>query len=316
MRIIFMGTPPFAVVCLQKLLDEKMDVTAVVTVPDKPAGRGRQLKASAVKEAALQAGLPVLQPADLKDPQFLREVDALRPDLIIIVAFRILPEALYSKAGKGAVNLHGSLLPAYRGAAPINWAIINGETTTGVTTFFLRQKVDTGNIIARREISVSPDMTAGDLHDVMAVTGADLLVETIRMIEKGTVRLLEQDETQVSLAPKIFPEDCRIDFQQPAVQVHNFIRGLTPHPGAFSYLKGRRVQLAGTRVLDGQKTGKPPGTIEIGQDNETLLVACRPGRVAVREIKVEGKRWMSVAEFLRGHPLKPGARFEAGEEKK
>jgi methionyl-tRNA formyltransferase len=235
---------------------------------------------------------------------------------MIIVAFRILPEVLYSKAKKGAVNLHGSLLPKYRGAAPINWAIINGESKTGVTTFFLKKKVDTGNIIARREIVITPDMTAGELHDIMAMAGADLLVETIRMIEKDAVRLLEQDETQVSQAPKIFPEDCRIDFNKPALQVHNFIRGLTPHPGAYSYLNGRRVRLAGTQVLEGKQTDKPPGTIAVREDNQALWVSCKPGMIAVREIKAEGKRQMHVADFLRGHPLKPGARFEAGQDKK
>jgi len=309
MKIIFMGTPEFAVVCLRKLLDEKMDIAAVVTAPDKPAGRGRQLKSSPVKKAAQQAGLPVWQPQDLKDLQFLQQIDQLAPDLMIIVAFRILPEALYSKAGKGAVNLHGSLLPKYRGAAPINWAIINGESKTGVTTFFLKKKVDTGNIIARREIAITPDMTAGELHDIMALAGADLLLETIRMIEKGSVQRLEQDETQVSQAPKIFPEDCRVNFHKPAGRVHNFIRGLTPHPGAYSYLSGRRVQLAGTQVLAGKQTDKPPGTIAISEDNQALWVSCRPGIIAVRGIKAEGKRQMSIADFLRGHPLPPGTCF-------
>ena len=236
-----MGTPQFAVVSLNKLLAADKNVVAVVTASDKPAGRGLKLQASPVKKVALMAHLPVLQPDKLSDPDFIQKLSTFKADLFVVVAFRILPESVFTMPPKGTVNLHGSLLPKYRGAAPINWAIINGESETGVTTFFIRKEVDTGNIIATRAIPITANMTAGELHDFMAEVGADLLLETIRKIESATVKTTEQDETLSTKAPKIHREDCIINFNQSAQNVHNFIRGLSPYPAAYTYLKGKKI---------------------------------------------------------------------------
>ena len=306
MRVIFMGTPPFAVVCLQKMLQEKVDVVAVVTAPDRPVGRGQKVRPSAVKEAALAAEIPVMQPEKLNDPGFLKEIEELKPDLMVIVAFRILPEALFSIPTKGAVNLHGSLLPKYRGAAPINWAIINGESETGVTTFFLKQKVDTGNMIAQEKISITPNMTAGELHDIMADTGANLLLHTIQMIATGTVTTEVQSEVEVSKAPKIFPEDCRINFNQPVRKVHNFIRGLSPRPGAYTFLNSKRIHLFGSIVENETTRNNRPGTMHVEKDSDCFYIQCSPGIIRIGEVKPEGKRQMKSAEFLRGYQVADG----------
>jgi len=301
MRIIFMGTPQFAVVCLKKLCDSGLNVTAVVTAPDKPVGRGLKLLPSPVKIEALNSGLKVLQPENLKQPEFLSQIDDLNPDLMIIVAFRILPEILFSKAKLGAVNLHGSLLPKYRGAAPINWAIINGETETGVTTFFLKQKVDTGNIIYQDRINISPSMTAGELHDIMAGKGADLLLKTIEQIEKGNLKLVTQEEPEVTKAPKIFPENCIIDFNQPVKKVHDFIRGLSPKPGAYTYYRNKRLQLFSSSIANPEKMESKVGSLIHTGESDALFIQCNPGILGIKEIKLEGKRQMPVEDFLRGH---------------
>jgi methionyl-tRNA formyltransferase len=300
-----MGTPQFAVLCLKKIRDSGLNIVAVVTAPDKPVGRGLKLLSSPVKIEALNSGLKVLQPGNLNQPEFLSQIDDLKPDLMIIVAFRILPEILFSKAKLGAVNLHGSLLPKYRGAAPINWAIINGETETGVTTFFLKKKVDTGNIINQEKIFISPSMTAGELHDIMAEKGALLLLKTIKQIEKGDVKVSTQQESEVSKAPKIFPEDCLINFNQPVKKVHDFIRGLSPKPGAYTYYKNKRLQLFSSSIANPKKMESNIGSLTHIEKSEGLFIQCNPGILEIKEIKLEGKRQMPVEDFLRGHTLDP-----------
>jgi methionyl-tRNA formyltransferase len=308
MRIIFMGTPEFAVVSLNKLLSAGINIVAVVTVPDKPRSRGLKLQPSPVKIAADAAGLPVLQPDKLKEPQFISALQDLKPDLIVVVAFKILPEEVFTIPPMGTINLHGSLLPKYRGAAPINWAIINGETETGVTTFFIQKKVDTGNMIAQAKIPITENMTAGELHDIMAQTGADLLLDTIKSVEDRSYQLTTQDESQVSKAPKIHKSDCEIDFDQPAQKVHDFIRGLSPYPSAFTHIGGKLIKLYDSRIVDHGSINESPGTRLKAQGSE-LHIACKSGIISIGEVQLEGKRRMSVEEFLRGNPLDVNAKF-------
>jgi methionyl-tRNA formyltransferase len=310
MRIVFMGTPEFAVVSLKKLQAEGFDLVGVVTVPDKPKGRGQKMHSSPVKLAALEMGLPVLQPVKLKAPEFLNDLQALKPDLIVVVAFRILPAEVFTLPQKGTINLHGSLLPAYRGAAPINWAVINGDAETGATTFFIQEKVDTGNMIDQVRIPVGENMTAGEVHDRMAVEGAVLLAETCRRIKAGNVTPKVQDESLVSKAPKIFREDCRIDFNRPAREVHNFIRGLSPYPAPHCRKNGLQFKLFGSRVINETVRDEIPGTITEIPGNAELHIQCNTGQISISEIQMEGKRRMSVAEYLRGYKISVGERFE------
>lgn len=304
-----MGTPDFAVVSLKLLIENQINIAAVVTVPDKPRGRGQKVLPSPVKQCALDYDIPVLQPQKLKDPQFIAQLREFDADLFVVVAFRILPEEVFTMPPKGTVNLHGSLLPKYRGAAPINWAIINGESETGVTTFFIQKLVDTGNIIQKKSIAIGPDMTAGELHDQMAVTGAQVLLQTIRRIESGTVQASIQDESRVSKAPKIFREDCHVNFDQPVEQVHNLVRGLSPYPAAFAYLHDQQVKFYRCRIVNRDSGNKAAGTI-ISTENGELAVQCRSGQVGISEIQLQGKKRLPVAEFLRGYSLKAGDKFE------
>ena len=301
-----MGTPRFATVSLNRLFQVNADIVAVVTVPDKPAGRGLHLHASPVKDLALQNGLPVLQPEDLKNPGFISVLKSFRPDLIAVVAFRILPEEVFTLSPLGTINLHASLLPKYRGAAPINWAIINGETETGLTTFFIRKAVDTGNIIDTMKVEIGPQMTAGELHDILAEKGADLLLKTIKSIEQGRAKTYIQNEALASKAPRISKEDCLINFNQPVQKVHNLIRGLSPHPSASTMWREKLIRLFSTRIYELQKKVKPPGEIIDLPDKEKLIIQCNPGWLEVREVQLEGKRQMMVEEFLRGHQMKVG----------
>ena len=313
-----MGTPDFAVVSLNKLLAARVNIVGVVTSPDKPKGRGQKLQSSPVKIAAESAGLPVLQPESLVATQCIVSLQELKPDLIVVVAFKILPEEVFTIPPMGTINLHGSLLPKYRGAAPINWAIIHGETETGVTTFFIQKKVDTGNIIAQAKIPITENMTAGELHDIMAQTGADLLLETIKSVETKSYTLTTQDESKVTKAPKIHKSDCEINFDQPAQQVHNFIRGLSPYPAAYTFLDGKMIRFFRSRILDaGSWMLDKSNMYDLGQimqiTNDELLITCRDSTLAVSEVQLEGKRKMSVEEFLRGHAISIGTRF--GQEK-
>jgi methionyl-tRNA formyltransferase len=309
MRVIFMGTPEFAVVSLNKLLESKINIVAVVTVPDKPKGRGLHLQPSAVKRAVLTVKLPVFQPENLRDRQFIRNIADLKPDLMVVVAFRILPEELFAIPPLGAVNLHGSLLPAYRGAAPINWAIINGEKMTGATTFFIKKNVDSGNIIDQVEIPITPDMTAGELHDIMAIKGADLLLDTCRKIEQGRATVAVQDESLVTKASKIQREHCEINFLQPVERVHNFIRGLSPYPSAYTFYNGKRCFLFCSTIVDLTKVETEPGYILSIVNNDKIVIQCAPGLIAIGEIQLEGRKRMPVADFLRGQRLSTGMRL-------
>ena len=301
-RTVFMGTPDFAVPSLDALVAAGLAPVAVVTVPDKPAGRGQKVRASAVKQAALRHGLPVLQPASLADPEFLDALRALRPDVFAVVAFRILPPETFEVPALGAFNLHGSLLPAYRGAAPITRALVDGVAETGVTTFFLQRTVDTGAVILQRRTAVGPDDTAGEVHDRLAALGAQAVVETVRRIAAGTVQAQPQDDAQVSAAPKVFRDDARIDWARPAADVHNLVRAMSPVPGAWTTWQGETLKLLRTtRTADGAPTppaSAAPGTVAVADGR--LAVACGTGSVEVLEVQRQGKRRMQVADFLNG----------------
>ncbi len=292
-----MGTPDFAVPSLDALVEAGLAPVAVVTVPDKPAGRGQKVRASAVKQAAERHGRPVLQPASVKDPAFAAELAALAPDVLAVVAFRILPPEVFETARLGAFNLHGSLLPAYRGAAPIQRALMDGVSETGVTTFFLQRTVDTGHVILRRPVAVGPDDTAGDVHDRLAAVGADAVVETVRRIADGTADAEPQDDTLASPAPKLFRDDARVDWAQPARRVHDHVRALSPFPGAWTAWEGETLKVLRTRLADAAVAG-PPGTVAVVEGR--MLVACGTGAVEVLEVQREGKRRMDVADFLNG----------------
>jgi len=307
-RILFMGTPQFAVPSLLALADAGLTPVAVATAPDRKRGRGQKTSATAVKEAALGLGIdPILQPEDVKDPAFAEQVVTLRPDIIVVVAFRILPEAVFSAARLGTFNLHGSLLPAYRGAAPINRAIMAGDTQTGVTTFFLKQKVDTGNIIMKRSMPIGPDETAGEVHDRMMLLGADVVVETVQRILAGTAEAMAQDDSLASPAPKIFREDCRIDWTCSAADIHNLIRGVSPVPGAFTSYGDKQFKIYRSHVppvedLPGGQS--PPGTI-LATDPE-LMIATGEGVIALDEVQVEGKKRVDARDFVNGHQPEEG----------
>ncbi|MDP3470146.1 MAG: methionyl-tRNA formyltransferase [Daejeonella sp.] len=301
MKIVFMGTPDFAVASLSALLDADFDIVGVITAADKPAGRGQKISESAVKRFAVEKGLKILQPVKLKDPEFLKELKLLDADIQVVVAFRMLPELVWNMPPKGTVNLHASLLPQYRGAAPINWAIINGEKRSGVSTFFLKQEIDTGDLLFAEELDIEDDDTAGDLHDKLMIIGAGLLVKTIKAIEAGKYREIPQNthqEHELKKAPKIFREDCQINWDRPVKDVYNLIRGLSPHPAAFCQLQDKTLKIFNAAIEEKAITDKP-GTILT--DNKTYLkFACRNGLISVRDLQLEGKKQMKVDEFLRG----------------
>jgi methionyl-tRNA formyltransferase len=299
-KIVFMGTPDFAVASLKALLNAKMNVVGVVTAPDKPAGRGMQLQQSAVKQFALAHQLPIAQPEKLKSPEFFAQIQAWQPDLQIVVAFRMLPESIWSFPPMGTLNVHGSLLPKYRGAAPINWAIINGEIETGVTTFKLQHAIDTGDILLQERIPIGPDMTAGALHDIMMEVGAQTLVTTLKGLIAGTIESNPQKEALAILhAPKIFTKDCQIDWHQPVAKIHNLIRGLAPFPGAITKVDGKLVKLFNTSiVLENPK--EPIGSF-ITDGKTYARFACSDGYIQLNDIQWEGKKRMPIADFLRGY---------------
>ena len=307
MRIIFMGTPEFAVASLDALIKAGMNIVAVVTAPDKPAGRGQQLSQSAVKQYAVQNNLKVLQPEKLKNEDFLIELYSLKADLQVVVAFRMLPEIVWSMPPKGTINLHASLLPQYRGAAPINWAVINGEHQTGVTTFFLKQEIDTGDVILTDKISILETDTAGDVHDKLMLVGAELLVKTVRIIADETYQevpqdeLTDDDEVVLKHAPKIFKNDCLIKWVEPTEEVYNFIRGLSPYPTAFTHLNNKVL-----KIFKAEKQITEPAIAAGGflTDHKTFLkFACTDGLISVKEVQLEGKKRMGIEEFLRGVKL-------------
>jgi methionyl-tRNA formyltransferase len=303
LRIIFMGTPEFAVASLSALVEAGCKIAGVITAPDKPAGRGMQLQQSAVKKFAIEKGLPVLQPEKLKNPSFLDELRSLKADLQIVVAFRMLPEVVWNMPPMGTVNVHGSLLPQYRGAAPINWAIINGEKVTGVTTFKLKHEIDTGDILLQDTLSIGENETAGELHDRMKEVGASILVRTVSGLAEGTIKEQPQearfsDLSLIKHAPKIFTDTCRINWEKDGAAVHNLIRGLSPYPGAFTTLQGKMLKIY--RAEKDETTGAVPGTVDT--DGKTYFrFACGNGSIRVKEMQLEGKKRLGVEEFLRGY---------------
>lgn len=317
MRIVFMGTPEFAVAGLSSIIRGGYDVVGVVTAPDKPAGRGQQVHESAVKKFALQNGLKLLQPSNLKDEAFIGELRSLNADLQIVIAFRMLPEVVWNMPVLGTYNLHASLLPKYRGAAPINWAVINGETETGVTTFKLQQEIDTGNILFNQKVKIDAAMTAGELHDKLMHVGAELILKTVFEIDTKTkqgepLTFITQNEAEVSHAPKIFRETCHINWNNSARANYNLIRGLSPYPCAFSFIKDNAGVMRTVKLFDTILTEHENRSTELTNgclitDNKTFLkVQCHDGYLEIKELQLEGKKRLSAEDFLRGYKIGKG----------
>jgi methionyl-tRNA formyltransferase len=315
LRIVFMGTPEFAVASLQALIQAGCNIVGVITAPNKPAGRGMKLTESAVKKYAAEQGLYILQPEKLKNPIFIDELKALQADVQIVVAFRMLPEIVWNMPPMGTINVHGSLLPQYRGAAPINWAVINGEKKTGVTTFKLQHAIDTGDILLQATMPIGEDETAGQVHDAMKVLGAELLVQTIQQIAEGKIKeqpqeptnnlsyeaLAKEDHQQPTIkhAPKIFTDTCKIDFNKTVDEVHNLIRGLSPFPGAFCMFSNKTLKIFSSKKEITTHTNAIGETIT---DSKTFLkFACSNGFIHCVEIQLEGKKRMLIEDFLRGY---------------
>jgi methionyl-tRNA formyltransferase len=308
LRIVFMGTPEFAVGILAALMQSKHEVVGVVTVADKPAGRGQQIQQSAVKQYALSNGLPVLQPDKLREESFLTTLTALEADLFVVVAFRMLPDVVWKIPALGTINLHASLLPKYRGAAPINWAIMNGELETGVSTFFINENIDTGAIIAQKSILLSKDINAGELHDQLKSIGAELTVETADQICSGAVSTIEQDpsDTNVPFAQKIFKADCEIDWSQSAELNHNRIRGLSPYPAAWCKLWSiKKSNWITFKLFDSTLINLTEATRNNGPFSipEGIVFPSGNGFVLLKEIQAEGKKRMDYKSFLAGNDL-------------
>ena len=316
LKIVFFGTPDFAVESLSRLVDGGYNVVAVVTMPDKPAGRGRQLQQSDVKRYAVEHGLPVLQPVSLKDEAFIEELRGYGAQLFIVIAFRMLPEAVWQMPPLGTFNLHASLLPRYRGAAPINWAVMNGDTETGVTTFFLKHEIDTGDVIQQRSCPIDRHDDVEAVHDRLMVMGADMVLETVDAIIEGTVKPIPQDQMlttgqQPTPAPKIFKDTCRIDWTRPAEALYNHIRGLSPYPAAWTVLEDENGNEVTTIKV--YKTGEPepfggyphpvPGTIMA--DRKTVRIACADGWLQILTLQQSGKKRMDTDAFLRGFTFQP-----------
>lgn len=311
LRIVFMGTPEFAVSILKRILEERYKVIGVITAPDKPAGRGRKLQESAVKIYAGSKGLHIMQPTNLKSPDFIKELRELQPNVQVVVAFRMLPKTVWNLPEYGTFNLHASLLPQYRGAAPINWAILNGEKTTGVSTFFIDEKIDTGEIILKKEVNIEPDENVGELHDKLMNEGASLVVKTLKHIEQGIVETQKQEMDELlKEAPKLNRENTRINWSAPVEQVYNHIRGLNPYPAAWSELiNGNNiipVQIYGVILEMGQHNYEE-GTIFL--KNKNFKVAAQGGFINIIEIKLPGKRKMKVSDLLNGYKLEKQAKL-------
>ena len=312
MKIVFMGTPEFAVPSLDILIKNHYNVVGVVTVPDKPAGRGQQIQESAVKKFAVANGIKVLQPLKLKDPVFISELKNLNADLQIVVAFRMLPEEVWNMPRLGTYNLHGSLLPKYRGAAPINWAIINGEKETGVTTFKLKHEIDTGNILFSQKVSITDSMSVGELHDDLMKVGASLILKTVKAIESGHADLQAQNDLEAVHAPKIFKETCKIDWNKTVDEIHNLIRGLSPYPGAFIEFKDSLGNVMSLKIITAikDKSEHSDTNGHLLTDNKTYAnVVCKDGYICIKELQLQGKKKMTTAEFLRGYKFPEGTVF-------
>lgn len=296
MKIIFMGTPDFSIPSLKILLENNHEILAVVTTPDKERGRGQKITFTAVKQFAIDNNIPVLQPIKLKDESFINELKNLNPDLFIIVAFRILPKEVFEIPKYGSFNLHGSYLPKYRGAAPIQWALINGDKETGLTTFKLAEKVDTGNIYLQEKVEINTADNFETLHDRMSLLGAELVLKTVSLIEHGDYELLQQDDSLASPAPKITKEICSIDFNKSAKEIHNLVRGLSPHPAAFFIYNNKVIKIYKTEIVESINL-KP---FEFHQTKTELIIGCGKDALRILELQQEGKRRMGVEEFLRG----------------
>lgn len=308
-RIVFMGTPDFAVTILKHLVDNDYNVVGVITAPDKPAGRGRKLNQSAVKKYAVSQNLPILQPKNLKNEDFQAQLKEWNANLQIVVAFRMLPKSVWDMPSYGTFNLHASLLPEYRGAAPINWAIINGETKTGVTTFFIDDKIDTGEIILQKEIDIKEDETVGELHDSLMYLGADLVAETVDLIKKGDVTTTKQPELEEKSAPKLFPHNCQIDWTGSLSSIYNHIRGLNPYPAAWTTIVNNDDQI--TAKLYKVSKQYENHQFEIGAiitSKKEMKVAVKDGFLIIHQIKLSGKKLMDAASLLNGYSFSENAK--------
>ncbi len=305
LRIIFMGTPEFAVPSLERLVENKFNVVAVITAPDKPQGRGLKMIPSPVKECALKYNLPVLQPTNLKLLEFIEELKSYQANLQVVVAFRMLPEVVWSMPALGTFNLHASLLPQYRGAAPINWAIINGEKETGATTFFLKHEIDTGSIIFQEKEPILDTDNVGVLYDRLMNKGAQLVLKTVRAIEAGDYpSVVQQSNVEIKHAPKIFKETCEINFNQSSEFVRNFVRGLSPYPGAWSNLNGKVFKILKCQVLLSTVDSRQSIVGDVRSDDKTYLyVHASDGWISIEELQPEGKKKMNIQEFLRGNKI-------------
>lgn len=308
LRIVFMGTPDFAVTILKNLIDNKYNVVGVITAVDKPAGRGRKLNQSAVKKYALEQDLPVLQPKNLKNKKFLDNLKDLNVDLQIIVAFRMLPKLVWAMPKYGTFNLHASLLPEYRGAAPINWAIINGETKTGVTTFFIDDKIDTGEIILQKEIEIKEDEIVGELHDKLMYLGADLVLKTVDLITDGNVTTIKQPELEEKPAHKLFPHNCKINWSLPLNDIYNHIRGLNPYPAAWTTIKNGEQEIT-AKIYKVTKEFEEHNfnAGKIIASKKELKIAVKDGYLIINEIKLSGKKKMDIISLLNGFQFEENA---------
>ena len=310
LRIVFMGTPDFAVGVLKSLLDQKLNVVGVITAPDKPKGRGRKLSQSAVKRFAVEKQLTVLQPKNLKNEDFLNKLKLLHANLQIVVAFRMLPKAVWQLPELGTFNLHASLLPEYRGAAPINWAIINGETKTGVTTFFIDEKIDTGEIILQDEIDIDINDTAGDLHDKLMILGSQLVIRTVNLIQQGNVKTIKQPVKEEKPAPKIYKETCKIDWNEPIDAVYNKIRGLSPYPASWTVINNISERIE-AKIYQASKI-KEEHQYSIGSiitSKTELKIAVKGGFILINEIQLPGKRKMNVKDLLNGYTFNTNSKM-------
>lgn len=309
LKIVFFGTPEFARESLRRITEQGYNVVGVVTMPDKPAGRGHKLLQSPVKEFALEHNLELMQPVSLKAPEFVDKLRSLGADLFIVIAFRMLPEVVWQMPPRGTFNLHASLLPRYRGAAPINWAVINGDTKTGVTTFFLKHEIDTGDIIDQIAVDILPEENVGDVHDKLMELGASLTIKTIDGIINGTLKPVSQDclvkDVEPTPAPKIFKETCRISWSQPAVKVHNLVRGLSPYPAAWTVLANGNDEIT-VKIFETSVEGVTnvaPGTLSLQKNR--MMIACGDRWLEIKQLQAAGKKRMTAAEFLRGIDLSP-----------
>lgn len=301
LRIIFMGTPEFAVESLKNLVEGKFNVVAVITAPDKPKGRGQKLAISPVKEYALSQSIPVLQPTNLKSEEFNQELKSYRANLQVVVAFRMLPEVVWAMPEYGTFNLHASLLPQYRGAAPINWAVMNGETETGVTTFFIKHEIDTGSIILQEKEPISEMDNVGTLYERLMKKGADLVLKTVKQIRDNSFSLKVQKSTDLKSAPKLFKEDCKIDWSQSSKKIYDFVRGLSPYPTAWTELAGKNYKIFEVEISD-QTIDANPGEYQSDGKNQ-LLVKTETSTINIKVLQLEGKKRMKVEEFLRGNKI-------------